>query len=71
MVTLEDNLVGSDPGFVDVAHANYEFKPEAPALKFGFQPLPLAKIGLYADTNRASWPVRHTVRPAQGATPTP
>jgi hypothetical protein len=24
-----------------------------------------------ADPNRASWPVKHTVRPAQGATPTP
>jgi hypothetical protein len=71
MVAFQDNLVGADPGFVDAAHANYELKPEAPALKLGFEPLPLAKIGLYADPNRASWPVKHTVRPANAAAPAP
>jgi hypothetical protein len=71
MVTFQDNLVGADPGFVDAAHANYALKPEAPALKLGFEPLPLAKIGLYADPNRASWPVKHTVRPANAAAPAP
>lgn len=71
MVTFQDNLAGTDPGFVDAAHANYELKPEAPALKLGFEPLPLAKIGLYADPNRASWPVKHTVRPANAAAPAP
>jgi hypothetical protein len=71
MVAFQDNLVGADPGFVDAAHANYELKPEAPALKLGFEPLPLAKIGLYADPNRASWPVKHTVRRANAAAPAP
>ena len=67
LVTFQANLVGTDPGFVDAAHANYELKPDAPALKAGFEPLPLASIGLYADANRASWPVKHSVRPAQAA----
>ena len=56
---------------MDTAHGNYELKPDAPALKLGFEPLPLAKFGLYADANRASWPVKHTVRPPQAAASTP
>ncbi len=53
--------VGTDPLFVDPEHpekAGFRLKPESPALKAGFEPIPFEKIGLYQDENRASWPVQ-------------
>ncbi len=35
-----------------------------PALALGFQPIPVEKIGLYADALRATLPVSHSVQPA-------
>jgi hypothetical protein len=49
-------LVG-DPRFVDVAKDDFRLKPDSPALKLGFKPIPTDRIGLYADPYRASWPV--------------
>ncbi|MBT7303903.1 MAG: hypothetical protein HN849_30505 [Victivallales bacterium] len=46
-----------DPRFVDAANLDFRLKPNSPALKLGFQPIPVAKIGPYADAQRASWPV--------------
>ncbi|OGV62777.1 MAG: hypothetical protein A3K19_07575 [Lentisphaerae bacterium RIFOXYB12_FULL_65_16] len=70
--TIRDNLVDVDPLFVDPAHDDYRLQPGSPAFAVGFKPAPLDQIGLYADTLRASWPVRHEVRkeeavPAQAA----
>lgn len=45
MVTFTDNLLDADPQFVDPANGNFALKPTSPALKLGFQPLPLEKIG--------------------------
>ena len=59
---IADNLVGEDPLFVDAAKGDYRLRPESPALKLGFKPIPVEKIGLYASSERASWPVRHEVR---------
>jgi len=42
-----------------------EFKDPAAVRAIGFQPLPLEKMGLYADERRASWPVEHEVRPVK------
>lgn len=42
-----------------------EFKDEAAVRGIGFAPLPLEKMGLYADDRRASWPVQHEVRPVK------
>jgi parallel beta-helix repeat protein len=36
----------ADPLFVDLANDDYRLKPESPALKLGFQPIPIEKIGL-------------------------
>lgn len=47
----------ADPGFVDAAHHDYRLKPDSPALKLGFQQIPLDKIGPYADDRRATWPI--------------
>jgi hypothetical protein len=59
---IADNLVGTDPRFVDAAKGDYRLQPDSPAPKLGFKPIPVAKIGLYQSPERASWPVRHEVR---------
>lgn len=47
----------ADPLFVDAANGNFNLKPESPALKQGFKPIPFEKIGLYESDKRATWPV--------------
>ncbi len=42
-----------------------EFKDPAAVHAIGFEPLPLEKMGLYADERRATWPVQHDVRVAE------
>lgn len=63
LVTFTDNLIDEDPLFVDLERLDFRLRPESPALKLGFQPLPLDQIGLYEDEQRASWPVTSEVRP--------
>ncbi len=58
----DNNLAGVDPLFVNAAKDDYRLKPESPAFKTGFKPLPIEKMGLYASPERAVWPVRHAVR---------
>jgi hypothetical protein len=58
LVQFEANLVGQDPRFVDAAHMDFRLRPDSPALKLGFQPIPVKEIGLYRDERRASWPAR-------------
>jgi len=66
-LTLQDNLLGEDPSFVDAQRLNFQLRDGSPAYKLGFQRIPMEDIGLYQDAQRASWPVEHKVRP----TPTP
>lgn len=47
----------ADPKFLDAAHDDYRLAPDSPALKLGFKPIPVEKIGPYADPSRASWPI--------------
>lgn len=54
---FEDNLIGEDPLFVDAANQYFRLKEDSPALKLGFQPIPIDKIGPYEDPLRASWPI--------------
>ncbi|NQT88904.1 right-handed parallel beta-helix repeat-containing protein, partial [bacterium] len=61
--TVENNLVGKDPKFVDRLAGDFRLKPDSPALAMGFKPIPIEKIGLYKDARRASWPVEHKPRP--------
>jgi hypothetical protein len=35
----------------------FRLQSNSPALKLGFQQIPVEKIGLYSDLRRASWPV--------------
>ncbi len=61
VVEIADNLVGQDPLFVDAPRGDYRLQPESPALALGFRPIPLDRIGLYADPYRASVPPRASV----------
>lgn len=48
----------ADPKFVDPDNDDYRLKEDSPALALGFQPIPVEKIGPYADPLRATWPIR-------------
>ncbi len=61
-VSFKDNLLDQDPLFVNAMRHNFNLKPESPAWKLGFKPIPFDKIGLYKHPDRASWPVKTTVR---------
>lgn len=63
LLKLENNFLEGDPRFVNAGRLDFRLRPDSPVWKLGFQPIPIEKIGLYRDPERASWPVRHTVRP--------
>jgi hypothetical protein len=56
-----DNLVDEDPRFVAREKGDFRLRPDSPALKRGFKPIPVEKIGLQKDAARASWPVEHPI----------
>lgn len=56
-VGMDKNSVIADPLFVDAAKDDWRLKEGSPALKLGFKPIPVEKIGPYADELRASWPI--------------
>jgi hypothetical protein len=53
----DKNAIIADPLFVDAAKDDYRLRPNSPAFKLGFQPIPVEKIGPYADELRATWPI--------------
>ena len=67
LTVLEPNFLEGDPLFVDADKLDFRLRPESPAWKIGFQPIPVEKIGLYQDEFRASWPVHHQPLPEQAA----
>ncbi|MBI5684512.1 MAG: right-handed parallel beta-helix repeat-containing protein [Verrucomicrobia bacterium] len=62
-ITLQDNLLDQDPRFVNAAKLNFQLRNDSPAFKLGFKKFPIEKIGLYRSADRASWLVKHAVRP--------
>ena len=46
---FDRNSVVADPLFVDPANGDYRLKPESPAWKLGFKPIPFDKIGIAKD----------------------
>jgi hypothetical protein len=49
--------VVADPLFVAPEKGDYRLEPNSPALKLGFKPIPVEKIGCYESKERATWPV--------------
>jgi parallel beta-helix repeat protein len=47
----------ADPKFVDPDRDDFRLRAASPASALGFQPIPVDKIGPYADEQRASWPI--------------
>ena len=43
---FETNSIIADPLFVDLENDDYSLKPESPALKMGFKPIDLSRVGL-------------------------
>ena len=62
-VTFQDNLLDRDPRFVNAAREKFQLRSDSPAYKLQFKRIPIEKIGLINNENRASWPVSHIVRP--------
>jgi parallel beta-helix repeat protein len=56
---LDKNSINADPLFKDLANGNFELLPDSPALKQGFKPIPIDKIGPYKHPLRASWPLEN------------
>ena len=54
---LDQHSLVADPLFVAADKDDYRLQPGSPALKLGFQPIPVEKIGPYRDELRASWPI--------------
>lgn len=54
---FDTHSVVADPLFVDAANDDYRLKPDSPAFKLGFEPIPVDQIGPYASPFRASWPI--------------
>jgi hypothetical protein len=63
-LTLENNLIGTDPHLADAKRLDFRLRKDSPAWSLGFKPIPVKEIGLYKDPLRASWPVVHTADPA-------
>jgi hypothetical protein len=54
----DKNSVLDDPLFVDARNHDYRLKPDSPALKLGFKPIPVDEIGPYQSDLRATWPIK-------------
>ncbi len=53
---VHDNLTEGDPGFIAPTRGDFRLKPDAGAKAVGFQPLPLARVGLHRDEYRRRLP---------------
>lgn len=62
LVKFSNNLVDTDPRFVDAANMNFQLRGDSPAWKLGFKPIPIQKIGLYKNELRTTWPVERQIR---------
>lgn len=68
--TVKDNVVfDDDPDWIQLERddrgkpVDIVYKDPGALEDIGFKPIPVAKIGLYKDPGRASWPVERQVDP--------
>jgi hypothetical protein len=55
-------FAGGDPGFMNAANGDFRLKADAEVFRrIAFRPIPVAEIGLYEDTYRATWPAKGSV----------
>ncbi|MBN2450814.1 MAG: right-handed parallel beta-helix repeat-containing protein [Lentisphaeria bacterium] len=54
---VDRHSLWADPLFVDAPGGDFRLRPDSPALRLGFRPIPFERIGPYRDTLRASWPI--------------
>ena len=54
---FDRHSIVADPLFVNPEQGDYRLRPESPALKLGFRPIPVERIGPYKDDLRATWPI--------------
>ncbi len=52
MIEIHDNLAGPDPLFAGEDKMDFRLRPESPAWRLGFQPIPVERIGLQKDDIR-------------------
>lgn len=53
---LGNKIIAGDPGFVDMANADFRLRDDSPAFQLGFEKIPVDKIGLYIDAYRTALP---------------
>ncbi|MFA7173547.1 MAG: right-handed parallel beta-helix repeat-containing protein [Kiritimatiellia bacterium] len=58
---FDKHSIVADPMFINPEKDDYRLKPGSPALKLGFKPIPVDRIGLYRSKLRATWPVAEAV----------
>ncbi len=59
LARIERNWMVAEPGFRDPDHGDFRLPADSPAMAvYGFDPIPVKKIGLYRDELRATWPVK-------------
>lgn len=53
----DTHSIVADPKFVNPAQDDYRLRPDSPAFKLGFKPIPFENIGPYQSPDRATWPI--------------
>ena len=54
----DTHSIVADPLFINPDKGDFRLKPDSPALKQGFEPIPIDKIGPYESDARATWPIK-------------
>lgn len=62
-VQFVDNLTEGDPRFVDRVRGDWRLRPDSPAWRLGFRPIPIERMGLQRDAFRSRPPSPEVLRP--------